>query len=291
MESHQDYKNDKFEWRMSNAGMCQRLMDYSIQRGVKPFDSKQIMRMEKGQWLHDMWQKHLADMMGEDFCDAEKELTFSLNSGRVITGHIDGYIKSLDALYELKTVADSTFIMVNNQDKPIQSHYEQASTYAAVYGAKNILFHYYNTNSGDSTFFLTPCSSDALGSAKDKFEAAEENEKSGVISIRPYSDPTESPCWYCSYKDECYKTWEGEVKSYGASKVLDKGFASSVSNCDSMRTIRLDADKSEKKLKKEISEFMVAMEIKDASVEGYTVNLKLGAKGNPLITIKEARKE
>jgi len=292
LESSDDYNNKEFQWRMSAAGQCPRLMDYTIKHGAKPFDIQGIFRMERGQALHDRWQDTISDAIGEDFIDVEKELSIKLKSGREILGHIDGYIPSMDAIYELKTVADSTFIMIMNMGTPISQHYEQGNLYAHSYGAKNILFHYYNSNSGESTYMLSPFSDALALETMAKFEQRELHIESGCIAERPHHDPTCSPCWYCSYKDKCYEGWGDEVKGMGSTEMDSMELSVSAGLAIRSQKQRLSSDKEEKKHKAELVRVMLSeMKINKAVLKGHTINIKLGTKGNPLVTVKERKSE
>jgi hypothetical protein len=263
-------------------------MDYNISKGPKPFDTTQILRMDKGTSLHASWQEHLKEAWKGDYTMAEAEVEVRLKSGRKISGHIDGYIPSLNAVYELKTVADSTFVMVRNQDSPIPAHYEQGNLYAKAINADQILFHYYNTNSGESLYLLSPFSQAQADQTMDKFEEREEHMAKGTISDRPYHDPTGSPCWYCPYKEECYSGWAGEVNGMGAQEIDHKPLALAARMALVNKEERLKYDKLEKAEKASIAKLMLQeLELNKAITKNHTVTIKLGTKGNPLVTVKE----
>ena len=288
LRSGDDYKAGPFQWRLSASGKCPRLMDYELKHGRKPFEFQQILRMHRGTYFHTMWQ----DLLSEILVEQEEEVTLVLKSGRKILGHYDGYIEPFDAIYELKNISEFSFQQVVNQDKPIVSHIEQANIYAHLRGASNTLFHYFNASSCESAFFLVPTSAKLAAKTKCKWEIREIHDKYGIIDNRPYSDATESPCWFCDYKDECYKGFEGEVSKYKSANMdHDEGLTEKLANTISASATRLDNEKIEKKLKADIGKYLYGMGVSSASCNGMKVSVKLGKNKNTLVTVKGAKSE
>ena len=294
-----DMQGGAFQFRMSASGMCPRLMDYQIQGGKEPPTENSAERMSRGQHLHTMWQERMAGALGPDFQDVEQELVYDLvvpnddGSSDIIhiPGHIDGYVKSLDATYELKTVSEYTFKMVESNGKPLDSHYEQGNFYAYSKGCSDILFHYYCASDGKSLWYLVPMS-DALGDmTANKFRQRVLNARKGVLEQRPYTDATASPCWFCERVTECYKDFKSEVESLPTDvEVDDVRFFDDVVLADGQRAQRLCSDKAEKAAKARIAKYMIQNELQSCKTRDFTVKVKVGKNNNPSVEIKAVKK-
>lgn len=286
----------EFEFRASSAGECPKLMDHMMQEGVTPPDYYQSMRMMMGTYMHEMWQKIMVDMLGDDFIGVEEEMRIPFEvqgEPHFIIGHPDGVIKSLDAVYELKTVGESTFKMIQSQDKPLDSHYKQAQIYGYGVGTKNILFQYFNRNNGESLWFFMPTIPDVAEEIVGIFAERVMNNFAEKIAERPYHDPTGSPCWFCPKVTDCYKDFKQEVEGGGSftyAEDSDVGVAARTAN--ESRTTRLAADKSEKAAKKVLSDILIAHGVNMACVVSkpeLNITVKVGKNNNPLIEVKESK--
>lgn len=276
-------KNKDFELRMSNAGMCPRLIDYSLRDGVDEPDAQQSLRMSRGRAIHNMWQPMLHDIYGDGFKYSEQELQVPIGE-YVMTGHPDGYIEEYDALYELKSIGTNTYRMVENQDHPIPAHFEQANLYAHVLKASNCMIHYFDPGTCDSLWFLVPYSFEAAKRTIDKFEQAYERHEKGMMLKRPYVDPTESPCWFCYKKGDCYKGWGTEVDQMQESQAETQEDLWMQDIHDTARR-RLRHEKDEKVLKKQLAESMLKREVSSIQAGNYKASVKLGKNGNPLVKV------
>lgn len=296
---HPDAKSGPFEFRFSSVGICERRADYQIEddrRGVKQeVDTRTAFRFAVGSALHELWQNLMKWEYGDDFTDIEQTLHYEddvLCGGYAMTGHIDGYIKSLDAVYELKTVSESSYAMVTRDDKPIREHVEQANFYAWVKGTSQFLLHYFNKNSHESKLFLIPMNEGMAKGSVEKMRGISKRADSGELAPRPYTDPTASPCWYCPYKTACYATFEQEVMSGSALEVdPDEPVADAMLLADAERTKRLVATKAEEEYKKQVADYMVrnqATELQNVHSK-IAALIKLGKNNNPIITIKEMK--
>lgn len=285
----EEFKPYEFKVRASSAGECRRLIEYHLRDGVSAPTYEQAIRMMVGTKLHEMWQEILSHALGEDFHSFEEELEVE-RDGIKFSGHPDGEIESLDAIYELKTVGNNTFDMVVNQDGPIQMHVEQSNVYAIAKGRSNIIIHYFNKNSGESFYCVFDSSQSLFDLTIKKFKEAFENNKASLIGPRPYSDPSNSPCWFCSKKSICYEGFEAEVKSMGDATLSVEEHSwlhDVVIACDESRDARLKCDKKEKEAKAEIGDYLSRqLKINKAKIGNYLIDIKLGSKQNLLINIK-----
>jgi len=280
-----------FSYRMSKSGDCPRLMDYQIQAGEIAPEPSQAFRMYFGSHIHEMWRKIFEDMLPNDFSGAEREIEYH-DGDITLTGHPDGEINSIDAVYELKSVSDNSFNMVVTNGTAMPMHYEQANMYAHTLRRKNILFHYFNKNNSESIFLLAPMSEELAKSTIDKFKKRKVNAEAKVIEDRPYTDPTSTPCWFCKFKDECYKGFVWDVKTMGTAKLDDSDEVMPHTQIAwDMRSTRLDAEKQESAAKAAIAHALIKRGIKAASIGEFTIDIKLGSKNNPITTVKEKKKK
>jgi hypothetical protein len=276
---------------MSAADMCPKRMDYEVQRGPKEPDHHQLLRMLRGNHLHNMWQEIMADAFDGDYVTPEKEVTIALDESITVPGHCDGYIKSLDAVYELKTVNPFTFKTIVNNDMPLRYNMEQANLYAWAYPAKHILFHYFDVAFCDSRFYLVPVSKHLLDLTVAKFKGRMANRVLGEMIDRPYHDPTGEPCSFCPWSDECYEGFAGQINAMSPAVLDVNAHADLYEHCVSSseaREQRLEMDKIEKQSKKLISEYMLGGGWADAELGPFKIKVKLGKNNNPIVDVKGA---
>ena len=284
-----------FEYRMSAGGECQRKMEFDQIRGITQPDISVMIKTMSGTYLHEMWQHIMVAALGDDFQSAESEveLEFPTKDGmKKVMGHPDGVIGSLGAIWELKTVTDATFQMIGNNDDPIQAHYEQANLYAHALGLDKIWFQYFNRNSGASMYIMRPASIDLAVLTLKKFGNVYDNVKAGVVSPRTYTNPEDSPCWFCSHKEHCYEGYEKEVGDMTSVSLDTSKFEELYRDAKFYwhnRKERLDAEKREAEFRKRIGEQMIRMGHNGVTIGEYAATLKLGKNKNPIVTVKEAK--
>lgn len=283
-----DYSDNTFKFRISMAGDCIRLMDYNNQQGRRPFGIDQALRLHTGTYLHRMWQDIMLGAFGSDFVEPESQVEIDCGEFKV-EGHPDGILKSLNAIWEFKTVSDHSFEMVKNAGTAMSQHYEQGNLYAHAKGLSSILFHYFNKNTSESLFLMAPYSKELAEHSISKMKKVYENKKTGVMSDRPYTDPTNSPCWYCPYKDDCYKDYKTEIAgmaSVALPKEHEKELYDSVSGYWLLRSNRLAAEKGEAKLRELIVDRLVKRGLNNVSIGTFTIDIKVGKNNNPICNIK-----
>ncbi len=288
-----EFQARPFEYRMSKAGDCERMMDYAVQRGEGAPDPSQALRMYFGTKIHDMWRELLEKIMPGDFHGAEVEAKYhDTVDGEefVIVGHPDGQIKSLNAVYELKSVSENTFNLINQQGHALPMHYEQANLYAHVLGMTQVVFHYFNKNNSESLFLVAPASASVAKQTIEKFRRRKVNARDNVIAPRPYTDPTSSPCWFCKFKTECYEGYAQQVSSMSAQVLpIESPVYDDVEMAWNMRAIRLEHEKKEEVAKAALADKLIKLGINRARIGRFAIDLKLGGKQNPLTTIKEIK--
>lgn len=286
--------NKSFEIRMSTAGFCGRMMDYDWQMGKKRPSFQSAVRMLTGEPFHDFWRVTLSEIFGDGFKYAEEEIATEITAGDEtirVPGHADGYLQEFDCITEVKSVSSSTFSMVNTQGTPLASHYEQGNIYADTIGAAWILFIYHNRDSGEYCLLMAPRSAELAASTKAKWVQRVLNKRAGVIADRPYSDSTGSPCWFCDWKDECYKGFASEVAAMttaelvGVEMVIAKDYVGH-------RASRLESEKLEAKKKVDLIDALVKQKINQAMVNGLgKFILKVGKNNNPLLDYKPEKEK
>jgi hypothetical protein len=287
--------NAPFEIRMSTAGFCPRQMDYDYQRGKHKVDVKSALRFEMGDVFHTYWQDLLSRTFGDQFRAVEKELEVELllapgDDTLKVIGHCDGELLPYDALVEVKSVSDNTFIMVQNQGTPLASHYEQGNIYAHANGNKWILFIYQNRDTGEFYFILAPYNPELADQTMKKWAGVEMRARAGVMIDRPYHDASESPCWFCNWKDECYANFKNEVAAMAVIEVTDPALMQAADLFKVHRRGRLNHTKLEELQKAEIARHMTQMKIKEAKVPLVgTLTLKVCKNNNPLVDLKELK--
>lgn len=282
--------NRGFEIRMSTAGECVRKMDIEAQNGKPPVDAPTAFRLLTGEPIHQFWREILTRVFPGDYMYAEDELILDFEVDGVqikVPGHLDGFIKSLNAVVEVKSVSESTFKMVKNQDHPLGSHYEQGNIYAETIVADLILFIYHNRNSGEYVLFLSPHSSAMAQNTVAKWATVIRNKLSGVVSVRPYHDATSSPCFFCPHRVSCYENYNDEISKMAGTETSDGEFIDLAQAYVFSRRMKLDHTKLEDQVKTKISAWMFDKKLNDVRIADVgAISLKAGKNNNPLVSIK-----
>lgn len=295
--AREDYSRGFNGLRASSAGDCPRLLDSLMNEPpsqVNTLDINNALRMERGTYLHLMWGKLLSEALGDDFTE-EMEFSWDIGDSQPMLGHPDGYIYSLKVVYELKTVSLHTFEMVKNQNAPLNSNYLQANLYAngAIAEGREVdgvIIHYFNVNSSESLYFYMGYDESIANETLDMFRQRVINKATGTIVDRPYTDPSSSPCWFCKMKDRCYEGWSEQVENMGAASFTQESapdLVAHVNDAINLRNVRLGSTKGEEVAKSSIASFLINRNLKAAKVDDKSISIKLGTKGNPLVTIKE----
>jgi hypothetical protein len=228
------------------------------------------------------------EIFGDSFTSIEEEVTLPITDELVMTGHPDGVIKDYDAVYELKTVGLFGFAKVESDDKPYSAHIDQANLYAHALGTKNIIIHYFDSSSCKSKFFLIPYNADLARTTVQKFADGYSRLATGKFIDRPHSDPTSSPCSYCDYQVPCYEGWTDQVEKMGYREIDPEkapGLHTTAKMAYAHKQDRLSATKWEDKMKKSLSEELIKTETREASVGEYHVKVKIGTRGNPIVSV------
>lgn len=279
--------------RMSMSGDCPRMLDYDGVMGQKPIDYYQSLKMIRGTWLHPMWQSIMKGIFGSDFIDAEEEICLEVEAGgeiHKIPGHPDGVIVPLDAVYELKSVSRNTFDLIQRQDHPLPSHVEQGNAYAHVKKRGFVLIHYYCPDNGESLYYQVPYSESLALSTIVKFRERIINRWLKRVSDRPYHNPTAAPCFFCSWREECYAGFREQVSGFGQAPLpVTSELYEHCKLADRSRFQRLMSEKLEDEARAKSAEFMIANALKSASIGEYEVEVSIGKKGNPIATIRKQK--
>lgn len=286
-----------FEIRMSTAGFCQRQMELMALKGKPEVDADTAMRLLIGEPIHAFWREHLESVFPNDFYYAEDELKLSFEvDGETITvtGHPDGYIRSLNALVEVKSVSEHTFQKIQTEQLPLSSHYEQANIYAEVLDARRILFIYHNRNSGAFEIIEAPHVHQLAQTTVAKWAQVHRNVRAGIVSDRPYHDATVAPCSFCHYRDDCYKDFSGQVKGFERNATTHLEAVGLTGRYMHHREQRLFYEKLEKRVKDELARYMFKHKQQQLLVNigekpFADITLTVGKNNNPLINIKDRR--
>lgn len=274
---------------MSAAGDCPRLLDYKLQHGRKEADLLSAMRLLTGEPIHQFYREILAESFGDDYQMAEAEVTLDIELGPPIVGHCDGFINSLGYVVEVKTVGESTFTMVKNLGGPLPAHLAQANLYAfAIQGSKAILFIYHNRNSGEYLTYVVPKNADLFSQTMLKFKQARERQAQGVMIPRPYNDPTESPCFFCDNKQDCYKNFDQEIVS-GTTVRANEQMEKMAEDFMIARQLKLSSEKLADAAKDRMIDSLIREKITVLCCESATFTIKPGKTGKPLMTVKEVK--
>lgn len=277
-------QSSRVELRMSAVGDCPRLLDYKLQHGRSEASLASAMRLLTGEPIHEFYRRTLADAFGDDFQMAEAEISFDIGIGSPIVGHCDGLLNSLGYIVEVKTVGEATYSLVKTRGAPLSQHLDQGNFYCGSLNQKAILFIYHNRNSGEYLTYVVPFSKETFDRTVEKLRAAREREARKVMIDRPYHNPTESPCFYCDFKTECYKNFDGEIAS-GDTRPAEGVLLEKIRSFLSMRKERLAVSKAEDQAKSEIMSSMIANKLKAVTADSFKLELSVGKNNNPLLKI------
>lgn len=293
--SRPDMQAGSFELRMSSAGDCPRLLDYKLQRGQKAKDLKDAMRLLTGEPIHEFYRTMLRESFPDgDYCMSEEEVTLQLYSngvplGKPILGHIDGYIASLKATVEIKSVGTHVYGMVVAEGRPLPTNLRQGNLYTGcVKGAEQTLFIYHCRDTGEYTMFLVPFMESLFQEVCDKFLAARIRQQQKMMIDRPYHDATLTPCWFCEWKDECYEGFAQEIKEFDET-VAEGTMLEDALRYIELREIRLGAEKNEGEMKQAMIASMSKQKISRLKTSKAALILSAGKNNNSLLAIKEVK--
>lgn len=290
--------NRGFELRMSAAGDCVRKLEYDSQLGREVPNAASAFRMGMGEPIHAMWRELLGGLYPNDFEFAEDEVQvdFEVDGEKIVVpGHADGTLRFLDAVVEVKGTSDSTFHLVKNSMKPLPAHMEQANVYAYAHSKKGILFIYQNRDSGEYLLLLELFSELLLMSTIEKWSTVVRNRKrfnaSGELKLseRPYQDATCSPCFFCSWKNDCYVGYAESVAKMGAAEAKDPEILSLSSRYALARRGKLDNEKFEETAKTDIALWMLDKKLNTVKTPEGLILLKVGKNNSPLVSLKPAK--
>jgi hypothetical protein len=276
-----------FEIRMSTAGFCPKMMSYGLaNQEPRAVGLQQAMRMLTGEPIHAFYRAILTEIFGDDYQKAEEEVSITFD-GMTVKGHPDGFISSINAVVEVKSVSEHTFKMVQNQDSPLEAHRMQANIYAKALCAGSVLFIYHNRNDGNYLVLLVPYSEELAEKTIGNWRMALSSLRSGTELVRPYHDATASPCFYCDYKDKCYEGFKEQVASGENAKATDPDVIEIGEAFRNVRRLRLTHEKTEEAQKAALSKIMIEKRIQAAKFDWGHVEIKVGKNNNPLVSIKE----
>lgn len=287
-----------FALRMSLAGDCPRKIDYSFQRPKEAVGLDSALRFSMGHGVHHQWSELIHGLFGDDCILAEAEISLDMVvDGETIKliGHPDFFLKSLGLVGEVKSVSDSTYTMIINKNAPLDAYVDQGSLYCMAISktapVNGILFIVVNRDSGAFKLFIENFDSARAISVLHKFEQALRNKKSGTIGPRPYVDMTDSPCWYCRFKIECYEGFKDAVTGMATKVNTDSVFTVLARTYADDRRRKLLYEKHEANVKRDIAIYMVDNEVNKLTVDQVgTVELKIGVNNNALVGLKEEKK-
>lgn len=167
-------------------------VEYVTAEEVKSSDSTQAMM---GKIIHDGFIPYFEKKEKVRVVNREKEFTCEW-----FTGHIDGYVKVLKQLFELKTVSTWEF---NKITEPKIHHLQQALCYRYMEGFTSVKFVYLNRDTGEYKCFdvdLTTTENTAIMNSlinKAKWVYAHVDSGFGVDDVE--FDPFETCDGYCEY--------------------------------------------------------------------------------------------
>lgn len=282
-----------YQLRMSSAGDCPRLLDYKLQQGRKVNSLEDAMRLLTGEPIHDFYRSLLRETF-PDYGMAEAEVSLQLYHdgvplGAPVLGHIDGYIESLKATVEVKSVGRHVYGMVTEKMAPLDTHLAQGNLYTGcIEGAENTLFIYHCRDTGQYTTLLVPFIKGLFDEVTEKFSKARLRQVMGIVSKRPYQDATQSPCWFCEYKDECYEGFAQEIETFEEAFAEGEGLVMALQYI-SLRDLRLGAEKNEGEMKKALIKEMSDKKISNLRTSRGALILSAGKNNNSLLTFKETK--
>lgn len=269
---------------MSSAGTCPALLDHHLENGKPEQDLQSAMRLLTGEPIHDFYRGILRDAYGDDFGDAELEVSLDIGLGPPLVGHIDGFIKSLDAIVEVKTVGMYSYQMIEEKMAPFDAHVAQTNLYAAAKKCSKILFIYHNRDSGNYLTLLVDASPDSAKQTIEKFVKARRGEK----TPRPYHNPDMTPCSYCELKATCYKDFASQVASGSSSEVTAETMTPAAGFINA-RNARLHSEKEQETHKNALVQLMGEKSINKLTFGYITLELRVGKTGIPSIAVKESK--
>lgn len=291
--SHPDFHRGP-EIRFSGAGDCvlKIVRDHLDGKGETAIDG--ALRMEMGTPLHEWWQDILQKSFPDDFALHEFEVQVTVR-GQTILGHFDGFLNSIKAVVEIKTVSESTFYLVKNAMKPLAPHLEQTNAYAGAFSnvretpVENLLFLYQNRNTGEYLMLIEPYNPDAYQATLTKWDQAIQAIGMKVYPVRPYNDATCSPCWFCSHKERCYEGYAEQVAAMGAKEVDDQEILTHSKAYSVARSEKLRFEKLEDVEKTNVAAWMLDANLNEIKTPEGKITLKVGKNNSPLISIKAAK--
>lgn len=178
--------------------------------------------------------------------------------------------------------------MVKNLGAPLKAHHEQGNLYCGAMGLMRILFIYHNRDSGQYLTFLVPFDSGMMANTIAKFRSARQRQATGVLHPRPYNDPTESPCFFCQYKPECYVGFDSQVAS-GDTRVAEGDLANASAIYLGLRKDRLAMEKAEELVKGRLIDRMIKKKITKLIRDDATLEVRMGKTGKPDVAVKELK--
>jgi len=186
--------------RASIAHKCTKcLVDYLLNGQDENQGGSALM----GTLIHNGFIPYYEKIIGRRIVYREKAL-----ENEYFTGHIDGYIKAENKLFELKTVNSWKFQKIK---EPFDEHITQINIYMAMMGIKKAHLVYLNRDNGEHKAFdidFTPIIYKAVEhKAKEAIELAKKETDPDEIVLDEYEfcDP------YCKFKTKSlYKKPEGE---------------------------------------------------------------------------------
>lgn len=293
--SRPDMMEGPFDLRMSSAGDCPRLLDYKLQRGQKAKDLKDAMRLLTGEPIHEFYRTMLREAFPDgDYCMSEEEVTLQLYHhgvpmGKPVLGHIDGYIQSLRATVEIKSVGSHVYDMVASNGTPLPANLSQGNLYTGcVKGAEQTLFIYHCRDTGQYTMFLVPFMKSLFDEVCDKFLSARIRQQHKVLHDRPYQDATMAPCWFCDWKTECYEGFAQEIAGFSDEIATGDNLEMALRFIE-LREIRLGAEKNEAEMKKVVIKEMTDQKISNLKTSKAALILSAGKNNNSLLSVKEVK--
>lgn len=280
--------------RMSVAGECQRKLEYQTLLGPKAIDVTSFLRMETGSYLGKMMADLCMMAMPKDFINPERELRLVTPAGTEIIGHQDAEVLSLDATLDFKWVSDSTFQMLKNQNAPLDTNVSQINLYSMANGHKYNLLVYINRETYEFLEFYFEADPLFAASILHKIDMVNENRKAKTLSPRQYTDKSDSPCWYCPYKEECYTGFAQEIEKMAeAVSVSDPQARDLAMTSFNARRQRLAYEKEEENSRTKLGALLHGLGIKQASITpdergvAFSVDIKAGKKDNLICTVRE----
>ncbi len=206
----EENKNPTSFLRISMAGSCEREIDLQLIHGKKPVSFESYMRFQIGHMSEDIMIEILKKAFSDDIYDCQQPVYMTIDGENPIAGHCDFRIKSLKATGEIKSVSENTFKMIQNEGKPFDQHILQTNSYAKLLGDPYCIILYLNRNTGELLDFMFETDEIMFLGTKSKFSSA--LARKGIeVTPRPYNDATQSPCFYCNWKTECYINFKNEV--------------------------------------------------------------------------------